>query len=301
MPTALRMTRQRHQELPCWHIRYGDAELLIAEQGAQLLRYAREGEPPLVWLSEQAAFRQGQSVRGGVPLCWPWFGDLARNPDSVRAMHQAPATAPFHGLVRTLPWELLEVTDGSAGLGLVFHLPVSAAGLPGWPHAVQPRLRLHVGERLSVILSSHNQGDTPVTLSQALHSYLAVGDIRQAQVEGLDGCRYHETLEDWAARRQQGPLRFDGETDRPYLDVPERLAVIDPAWRRRLCLESIGSRSAIVWNPWIDKAARLSQFADDAWQRMLCIETANVLDDVVTLAPGAETRVGFSLWSEPLR
>ena len=128
-----------------------------------------------------------------------------------------------------------------------------------------------------------------------MHSYFAISDIQQVRLQGLDGCRYIETLEDWAERRQHGELGFTGETDRIYLDVPTRLELLDQGWQRRLVLEVSGSRSAIVWNPWIDKAGRLSQFAADAWQRMLCIETANVLDDVVTLAPGASHTLGVSV------
>src|SRR5690606_9753835 len=99
---------------------------------------------------------------------------------------------------------------------------------------------------------------------------------------------------------QQADLGFTGETDRLYLDVPDRLSIRDPQWRRRIHLQTSGSRSAIVWNPWIDKSRRLSQFAEDAWQRMLCIETANVLDDILQLAPGARHTLSVTLWSEPL-
>src|SRR5690606_36986891 len=137
-------------------------------------------------------------------------------------------------------------------------------------------------------------------LSQALHSYFAVSDIRQVSVTGLEGCRYVETLEDWQIRQQQGVVQFTGETDRIYLQTPELIQIRDAGWQRQICLRASGSRSAVVWNPWIDKAQRLSQFAADAWQQMLCIETANVLDDIITLAPGAEHSLGLELWSEPL-
>ena len=83
---SLDIQRIEIDQLACWRIRRGDDELLVAEQGAQILSYRLGDAPPLIWLSEEASFTKGQSVRGGVPVCWPWFGDLARNPGEVQAM-----------------------------------------------------------------------------------------------------------------------------------------------------------------------------------------------------------------------
>lgn len=283
--------------LAAWRIRHGDAELLLAQQGAQILSYRRGSQPPLIWLSEQAAYQSGQSVRGGVPVCWPWFGDLTRNPPAVQAM--VSGEAPFHGLVRTLDWQLDAVENLDTGVRVSLSLPAGSA-LPGWHGEVQPRLQLTLGDNLLIELHNHNTSQQPAAISQALHSYFAISDIQQVRLQGLDGCRYIETLEDWAERRQQGELGFTGETDRIYLDVPTRLELLDQGWQRRLVLEVSGSRSAIVWNPWIDKAGRLSQFAADAWQRMLCIETANVWDDCLQLAPGESHCLSLRLSSQAL-
>ncbi|SFP96102.1 glucose-6-phosphate 1-epimerase [Geopseudomonas sagittaria] len=299
MTPAPHISRTQFDALPCWRVLTPQAELLIAEQGAQILRYQRLGEPPLIWLSEQAAGQPGQSVRGGVPVCWPWFGDLARNPAALLAQYCGDA-APFHGLVRNLPWECREsVIDGDE-VRLLFVCPQPEDGLPGWPHAVDVELEIRLGTRLYLSLRSHNRGQRPVWLSQALHSYFAVSDIHKVSVAGLDGSRYIETLDGWRECRQAGALQFAGETDRIYLDLPPRLELRDTGWQRRICLESRSSRSAVLWNPWSDKAQRLSQFAADAWQRMLCIETANVLDDCVQLAGGESRSLELYLWSEPL-
>ncbi|ACO80963.1 Aldose 1-epimerase family protein [Azotobacter vinelandii CA] len=299
--TAPQVERIEMGELPCWRIKTAAAELLVAEQGAQVLSYQRHGEQPLIWLSEQAEFRRGLSVRGGVPVCWPWFGDLARNPAGVRAMREDHGPAPAHGEVRGRDWRLQDIAKENGAVTLTFDLPQSASGeLPGWPHALDLTLAIRLDERLDLSLTTRNRSSYRVALSQALHTYLAVGDIREVGIEGLDGLRYIETLEDWDERHQRGILNFAGETDRIYLDTPPRLDLVDASWKRRICLEASGSHSAIVWNPWIDKAARLSQFADDAWQRMLCIETANVLDDAVELAPEQSATLALCLWSEPL-
>jgi glucose-6-phosphate 1-epimerase len=285
-------------ELTCWRARLGRAELLVAQQGAQVLSFQQGEQPPLIWLSEQAAYQRAQSVRGGVPVCWPWFGDLGRNPQALQAQHANPGAAPFHGGVRGLDWQLLGIDSEGEAVHLRFAFDSRQQPLAGWPHAATVQLDIRLDERLHLDLTSHNLGETPLALSQALHSYFAVSDIRRVSVQGLDGCRHIDTLEDWQEKRQQGELAFAGETDRIYLDVPPRLCLHDAGWQRELHLHTRGSRSAILWNPWIDKAARLSAFAGDAWQRMLCIETANVWDDCVKLEPGARHSLGLSLWSE---
>ncbi|MHB0765748.1 D-hexose-6-phosphate mutarotase [Stutzerimonas sp. NM35] len=291
--------RIQMDQLACWRIRRGDDELLVAEQGAQVLSY-RQGDTPVIWLSEQAAFQQGQSVRGGVPVCWPWFGDLKRNPEDVQAAYRGETEAPFHGLVRSLDWQLEQQRcEGDTGI-LEFSCPQALGALPGWPHRVELKLQIRLDERLHISLTSRNLDDQPVAISQALHSYFAIGDIHQVSVQGLDGKRYIETLENWQQRQQQGNPRIEGETDRIYLDLPSRLALRDPASNRRITLETGGSHSAILWNPWIAKAQRLSQFADDAWQRMLCIETANVMDDRIRLEAGASHTLAVSIGSESI-
>ncbi len=290
---------EKHGELNCWRITSDSAELLIAQQGAQVLSYQRVGEPPLLWLSDQALFKQGKSVRAGVPVCWPWFGNLARNPQSVQAMYKA-SEAPAHGLARGRDWQLLGIDSSSTELRIDFTLPQALGHLPGWPHTVALNLSIVMGEQLNLTLCSENLGSDPVTISQALHSYFAVSDVRQVRVEGVAGLNYIETLANWEQRNQQGDLGFAGETDRIYLQAPEQLSIVDPAWNRRILLRSSGSRSAVIWNPWTDRAAELIDMANDGWQRMLCIETANVWDDLVQLAPGARHTLSLSIGSEPL-
>ncbi|UVE17744.1 D-hexose-6-phosphate mutarotase [Pseudomonas sp. LS44] len=297
---APQVERIELDELVCWRVRTSSAELLIAQQGAQVLSYRRNGDQPLIWLSEQASYHQGQSVRGGIPVCWPWFGDLARNPQAVQALYLGNDPAPAHGLARALDWQLLEIDASQDAVNLQFALLQPQQGWPNWPHNVDLHLHIHLDERLHISLSSHNRGHQSVVLTQALHSYFAVSDIRQVQLDGLAGTHYIETLHDWQERTQHGEVIFEGETDRIYLDIPDRLSIVDPAWQRRVHLQSSGSRSAVVWNPWIDKSLRLSQFAPDAWQRMLCIETANVLDDALHLRPGEQKSLAFTLWAEPL-
>ncbi|KQB52361.1 D-hexose-6-phosphate mutarotase [Pseudomonas endophytica] len=287
-------------ELECWHFQHGQAQLLVAKQGAQVLSYQVGDEPPIIWLNDKAQFKQGHPIRAGIPVCWPWFGNFARNPDSVQTMRDSGEPATAHGLVRTLEWELLELDDAGEALHIELGLPHLEGGLPGWPHDVALTLRLRLDTQLHISLTSHNRGPVPVTISQALHSYFAVSDVRNVQVEGVAGLTYIETLEDWKRVQQVGNLTFSGETDRIYLNAPPVLSIVDTDWKRSIQLTSKGSRSAVIWNPWIDKAATLDDMASDGWQRMLCIETANVMDDIITLTPGASHTMGVSISSQKL-
>ncbi len=286
-------------DLPCLRIRTDAAEALIARQGGQVLRYQQRGKEPLVWLSEKAVFTEGKSVRGGAPVCWPWFGDLRRSPAAVQAMYQG-AEPPFHGMVRTLDWELEEpVVDGDQVI-VTLRLPLPD-GLPGWPHAAEVCVRVTVGETLDTALITHNHSDVPIALTQALHTYFAVSDIHQVSLKGFDGTRYLDALDGWQEKPQEGDITFTEETDRVYLGVGDEVSIEDPGWQRRIVLQRRGSASAIVWNPWIAKTARMSDLAEDAWERMLCIETARMGEaDALVIAPGASHEMGVTLRREDL-
>lgn len=290
----------QYDELNCWRIRHGEAELLVAQQGAHILSYQVAGQPPLVWLNEEAAFKKGKAIRAGMPICWPWFGSLERNPQSVQAMRDSSEPAKAHGEVRALDWQLLGIGADGDALLVEFVLPEAEGHLPGWPHNVALKLSIRLDHALNVSLVSYNCGAEPVTFSQALHTYFAVSDVRQVSIEGLDGLRYIETLANWEEREQTGDLTFTGETDRIYQDTPGVLSIVDPEWQRRIHIRSTGSKSAILWNPWIEKTGTFTDMAADGWQRMVCVETANVLDDVVTLAPDQMHVLGVSIWGESL-
>lgn len=288
-------------ELDGWRIRHRDAELLIARQGAQIIGYQVDGQQPLIWRNEAAVFKQGKPVRGGIPVCWPWFGNLERNPDSVQAMRQSSEPAKAHGEVRALNWELLGAGEDGDALLVELVLPEAEGQLPGWPHNVALKLSIRLDQALNVSLVSFNASGETVTFSQALHTYFAVSDVRQIRIQGLDGLSYIETLEGWEKRQQSGDLTFTGETDRIYLDTPNLLGIVDPQWQRRVLIQTSGSNSAVLWNPWIEKTQRFTDMAADGWQGMVCVETANVLGDVVTLAPDEMHVMSVSIWSEALQ
>lgn len=245
-------------------------------QGAQVIDFQPRGEEPLLFLSGRSRFLAGKSVRGGVPLCWPWFGP-----------HPSDPALPAHGFARTVDWNLQETAllpDGR--VRLVFDLPLGVATLALWPHASSARYTVTLGRELEVALATRNIGTEAFVLGQAFHTYFQVGDVRQVTVHGLDGCSYVDKVGGTAQRRQQGPVSFSQETDRIYLDTGGACEIRDPSMARSVLVTATGSRSTVVWNPWIEKAERMGDFDAEGYLQMLCVETANADQDAVTLRPG---------------
>jgi glucose-6-phosphate 1-epimerase len=288
-------------ELNCWRIRHGAAELVVAQQGAHIISYQIDGDQPLIWSNPGAVFKHGKAIRGGMPICWPWFGNFQRNPQPVQAMRQSSEPANAHGEVRAIDWELMGMGEDGDALIIEFIQPKAEGLLPGWPHTVGVKLQIRMDAALNVSLVSFNAGPEDVTLSQALHSYFAVSDVHQVSIEGLDGVSYLNTLESWEQQNvQAGDVTFTGETDRIYQDTPDLITIVDPQWKRRIQIQAAGSRSAVVWNPWVEKTKTFSDMQPDGWQNMVCVETANVMTDIVTLKPNDMHAMSVSIWAEPL-
>ena len=253
----------------------------IALQGAHVLTWQPVGHKPVIWLSKAAKFVSGKSVRGGVPLCWPWFGP-----------HESEAGYPGHGFARTIPWTL---TDGrrlpDGRVRLEFAPEMNDAARTQWPHASTVKATVTVGQELVVGLATQNTGSVPFQLGQALHTYFAVGDIAQASVAGLSGRTFIDKVAGSKRKKQKGAVDFAGEVDRVYLDTTGCCGIIDPVLKRTILITSTGSRSTVVWNPGQEKAAKMGDFGRQGEDRMVCVETANAADDVITLAPGQTHRM----------
>lgn len=265
----------------------GGAE--IALQGAQVLTWAPAGQPAVVWLSPEAKFAAGKSLRGGAPVCWPWFGPHPEDP-----------AKPGHGFARNLDWQVIDAQRVAEGTRLVLGFVPGAAQQALWPYEAALELAVTVGERLSLALTTRNTGTVPLTITQALHTYFHVGDIAAARVDGLDGCEYIDKVDGGARRRQSGPVTIGGEVDRVYLGCPGEAVIVDEVLRRRIRIGKSGSQSCVVWNPWAEKGAKFGDMGDDGYRRMLCVETTNAGDDVVTIASGRSFTLATEYSVEPL-
>lgn len=264
-------------------IRHPLLEATVVLQGAHLVHFAPAGEDNWLWMSPQARYEKGVAIRGGVPVCWPWFGDPGHNPAPVKSLVD---TDKAHGFARTALWSLeqLEELEDTVSLTLSLDAGGSSGDVP-WQGQAHASLTLKFSpEGVALALTTRNTGTAPLAITQALHTYLPTEQVSATHIQGLEGTQYLDTLDDWKLKLQEGAIRFEGETDRIYQAAPD-MHIDSPGCSYRLT--SSGSGSTVVWNPGPEKAARLSDFPDDAWTGMLCAETANAADDYRELSPGA--------------
>ena len=253
-----------------------EAEVYL--HGAHITHFKSTGATPLLFLSAASHFAPGKPIRGGVPVIFPWFGARAGRPDS-----------PAHGFARTLPWEVEALTADKLGaIALTLRLDASEATRAQWSHEFVLRHRITFGAQLDMQLEVENLSAAPIQFEEALHTYLAVSDVREVGVTGLEDTAFLDKV-DAMQRKQEGrePIRIVGETDRVYLNTRTACVLDDPGLSRRIAVEKSGSDTTVVWNPWIAKAKAMADFGDDEWPAMMCIETANAGDSAITLAPGA--------------
>lgn len=252
------------------------AEARLCLQGAHLLSWRpRNQTQDVLWLSEQARYLTGKSIRGGVPVCWPWFGPHPQDP-----------SLPAHGFARTAAWRVdsSRVTDDG---DVVFTLQLASVH-PAWPHATELALEVQVGESLRMALTTRNVGTQDILLGEALHTYFKISDIGKVRVTGLEDVDYWDTVGGVTRKVQHGSIEFAAETDRVYIHSPKRCVIEDPGLGRRIQIEKQGSLSTVVWNPWTEKAARMGDLGQpEGWRGMLCVESANAWDNCLTLAAGA--------------
>ena len=264
------------------------AQSAIALQGAHIMTFQPNGEQPVVWLSPAAKLVQGKSIRGGVPICWPWFG-----------AHASVPTFPAHGFARTAQWQVVAseaLPDG--GTRIIFELPQSAMPPAQWPHPCRVRFVATVGKTLTVELITENTGNTEFEIGEALHTYFTISDVDALRITGMEDCIYLDKVGVAQTRTQQGAIQIASEVDRIYIDTEADCLIEDRGFERRIRIAKSGSRSNVVWNPWIEKSAKMGDFGSNIGYRgMVCVESANAASNVVAVAPGAthSLRVLYSI------
>lgn len=245
--------------------------------GGQVTRWKPEGTEEVLWVSEHSSYQIGKAIRGGVPVCFPWFGAKADDPK-----------APSHGFVRTRQWDVesIAANDDLVTVSLLTRSDKSTKTL--WPADFELRLFAAFGPQLTVQFQLRNTGNQPLRAEEALHAYFHVGDVRHIAIEGLDGVSYLDKSDRGNRKVQAGEILFNSETDRVYLDTIQDVLIKDSALQRRITVRKENSRNSVVWNPWIDKARALSDFGDDEWPRMVCVEPSNVGANAIEVAPGQQ-------------
>lgn len=268
--------------LPVAEISSPGATARVAVQGGQLLAWQPEGQAPVVWTSRAAVYQSGKGVRGGAPVCWPWFGGR----EGLGA----------HGFVRTRMWQVRE-TRLDAGNQVVLRLGIAddATTRAIWDHAFDLELIVTVGSTLTMELVTRNTGSTPFSISEGFHTYFRVGDIGRTTIAGLDTCEYLDKVGNVAGVKQRGAVSFSGETDRVYLNTTATCSIDDPVLRRSIRVAKGNSASTVVWNPWSEKEKTFADMAPGEYTEMLCLETVNAGPVEIIVAPGARHSLAASI------
>ena len=254
---------------PVLTIKHPKCSARVALHGAHVMSWCPAGAEEVIYLSPDAVYREGKAIRGGIPLCWPWFNAHPSDPD-----------LPSHGLVRNQFWELesTDVTDD----GVVAKLRRDSAD---WSAVAT----ISMGSSLEVALESTNLGDQEMMISGALHSYFSVGDVREITIKGLEDADYLDTVGKDTNRRQTGVIRIDREVDWHYVSSGS-VRLEDPVKKRTILVEKEGSPSTVVWNPWIEKAAALGDLPNEDYLAFACIEAAITNDRAVAIGKGETHR-----------
>ncbi len=253
------------------------ASALISLQGAHLLSWVPQGEDDVIWLSKDASFLKAKSVRGGIPICWPWFGP-----------HEN-AEFPAHGFARTVFWQVIstqQLTSGETQIrfGLMV-MDQSESVQKMWPKNTSVQYILTIGSSLKLELITVNNGSEDVIIGEALHTYFNVDDVRHTNVIGLDGKSYIDKTDSFKRKQQIGDISVNEEVDRVYLQTADDVTINDA--KRKIVISTQGSQSTVVWNPWKQVAEKMGDLGEDGYLKMLCVESANAAEDVVVIKPDA--------------
>jgi glucose-6-phosphate 1-epimerase len=245
--------------------------------GAHITSWKPAGREEVLFLSSRSRWEDGHAIRGGVPVCFPWFGGKANDPN-----------APAHGFVRTKAWQLESIAQVGDAVTVSMFTESNASTKRWWSADFRLVHRARFGSELSLELVLTNTGTTPLRFEEALHTYHRVGDVQKARVQGLDTVRYLDKTDSNQEKTQGGEIVIVSETDRVYLNTQHALELEDPILHRRIRVTKENSLTTVVWNPWVQKAKTFADLGGDEWTQMICIESSNVGDFAVDLAPGQQ-------------
>ena len=277
--------------LPLYIIENPLGRMVICEQGAQVLSFIPAGKKDLLWLSPLAEFKLTKPVRGGIPVCLPWFG-----------VNQRDKQKPSHGFARNVNWQLANIEDADdAQQGACTRIEFVLEQFQQQPHSLFPypfsaRLTFLMSDSLSVHLQLTNTGSESLPLTWALHSYHPVASITSTRVTGLDDCEYLDNTCGLARKRQSGDVVFDGELDRVYINAGDKQSIISASPdNTSIAVEASGCSSAVVWNPGLEKATELQDMGAENYQQFVCVERGNVFDNEVMLLPNETHRASLHI------
>jgi glucose-6-phosphate 1-epimerase len=257
--------------------------------GAQVTSWRPVGAEEPIFLSRQARWEEGKAIRGGIPICFPWFRAKADND-----------RAPAHGFVRTKIWMLESIEQTADGITVSMCTQSDPDTRRWWPADFRLLHRVTFGSELKLELTVSNSGTKPFRFEQALHTYYRVGDVRKVRIRGLDGVAYLDNTDSNKKKKQKGDVVISSPTDNAYMDTQNPLQLLDPVLNRSIQITKQNSNTTVIWNPWADGARALSDLGDDEWQHMVCVEGSNILENAVELAPSADHKITVTMTVFPL-
>ncbi|OBT15901.1 D-hexose-6-phosphate mutarotase [Vibrio sp. UCD-FRSSP16_10] len=261
------------------------ASAAIALHGGHVISFQPKDQADLIWMSKQAILDGKAALRGGIPVCWPWFGRVA---------------APAHGFARTAQWELLEHRENTNGVIISLGLKSSDETLAIWPHQFAAVLNIEVGDELKVSLVMTNTDSESWRFSAALHTYLNISDIEAVNVQGM-GTEYIDGLNDAALTTGSDTLTVTEPVDRIYTQPKPLITLTDPGFERKLIVENQGVNSSVIWNPWSQGAQSMSDMPDDGYKTMLCVEASHHAPNIesgTVVEPGASYTLSSTIGSK---
>jgi glucose-6-phosphate 1-epimerase len=267
---------------PMIEVNNGLAKAKISVYGGQILAFQPVDESAdLLFLSPCAYYAPGKAIKGGAPICWPWFG-----PDPEGKGRAA------HGFVRNRLWEVMRtetLPSGETQVVLGLHDTEETRAI--WDYGFELAIAFTIGSHLKLELITRNTGSEAFSITQALHTYFQVGEISKTQILGFDDTQYIDKVDGSAQKAQVGAIAIGQEVDRIYQDVPPSSSIEDAALGRSIQVDSVGSKTAVVWNPWAEISASSGDLEDDAYQQFVCLETVNAANEVIEVAAGAEYKL----------
>jgi glucose-6-phosphate 1-epimerase len=245
--------------------------------GAHVTSWRAAGSEEALFLSSKSRWEEGQAIRGGIPICFPWFRAKADDPH-----------APAHGFVRTRSWQLYSIIENNGGVAVTMFIESDEQTRRWWPAEFRLVHRVTFGSELKLELICINTSRAPFHFEEALHTYNRVADVDNVRLQGLDGTRFLDNTDSNKEKAQLGDLTIASQTDNAFINTQNAVDLLDSKMRRRIRLQKANSSTTVVWNPWQEGASRLRDLGEGEWKQFLCVEASNIMGTTVTLAPGQE-------------
>ena len=251
----------------------------IALQGAHIMAWQPKFlANPVLWMSSNARFVKGRSIRGGVPICWPWFG-----------AHPTDSTFCPHGFARVIPWRVVDIDATPTGATrIILNMQETAEAKRQLSYPYELTLTITIGRRLRIDLATTNHADHPFVIGEAFHTYFNISDLSNVQITGMEDCVFADKILKYERNVEHNALKFDGtEYDRVYIHHSSDCAIHDTGFKRTIHVSKSGSDTTVVWNPGAEKASQMADMgAPDEWRKTICVETTNALENMVVINPG---------------